>query len=105
VTARNATNQLVGALEQDTTAMMHIRVLQRWWDGLTLWLGGSSMKRAEQTSFFYLLLALGCFDRAHRVRHGASLRSIGRDYVRKATKFTSKSQPQLTVRRVMNEAA
>ena len=42
------------------------------------------MKRAEQTSFFYLLLALSCFDRAHRVRHGASLRSIGRDYVRKA---------------------
>jgi hypothetical protein len=51
------------------------------------------MKRAEQTSFFYLLLALGCFDRAHRVRHGAALRSIGRHYVRKATKAASKSQP------------
>jgi hypothetical protein len=51
------------------------------------------MKRAEQTSFFYLLLAFGCFDRAHRVRHGAALRSIGRDYVRKATKVASTFQP------------
>ena len=58
------------------------------------------MKRAGQTSFFYLLLAFGCFDRARRVRHGATLRSIARDYMRKATLVTSKSrfQPVASVR-------
>jgi hypothetical protein len=57
------------------------------------------MKRAEQTSFFYLLLALGCFDRARGVRHGATLRRIGRDYVRKATKIIERrnSEPQNAV--------
>ena len=63
------------------------------------------MKRAEQTSFFYLLLALGCFDRARGVRHGTTLRSIGRDYVRKAIKVTSKSQPWSTGGRAMNKTA
>jgi hypothetical protein len=50
------------------------------------------VKRAGQTSFFYLLLALGCLDRARRVRHSATLRSIARDYMSKATKVTSKPQ-------------
>jgi hypothetical protein len=74
-------------------------------DGMTCDLEASSMKRAEQTSFFYLLLALGCFDRARGVRHAVTLRGIGRDYVRKATKVTSKSEPQPAGGRAMNEAA
>jgi hypothetical protein len=52
------------------------------------------MKRAGQTSFFYLLLAFGCFDRSRRVRHGATLHSIARDHMRKATEVTSKSRLQ-----------
>jgi hypothetical protein len=47
------------------------------------------MKRAEQTSSFYLLVALGCFDRARRAPHGATLGNIGRNYLMKATKVTS----------------
>lgn len=47
------------------------------------------MKQAKQTSFFYLLMALGCFDRARRARHGTTLRNIGRNYLFKATNTTS----------------
>ena len=61
------------------------------------------MKRARQTSFFYVLLALGCLDRARSVRHGATLRSIACDYMRKATKVTSKSQPRPACISAMNE--
>jgi len=39
------------------------------------------------------------------VRHGATLRSIGRDYMTKATKVTSKSDPEPAGVRLMNEAA
>jgi hypothetical protein len=63
------------------------------------------MQRAEQTSFFYLLLALGCFDRSRRVRHGVTLRSIGRDYMTKATKVTSKFDPEPARVSLINEAA
>ena len=47
------------------------------------------MKRAKQTSYFYVLVALGCFNRARRARHSATLRNIGRNYLSKATKVTS----------------
>jgi len=65
------------------------------------------MKRAEQTSFFYLLLALGCFDRARGARHGATLRDIGRNYLMKATKVTSAFEPQRSTvgARAVSEAA
>ncbi len=42
------------------------------------------MKRTERASFFYLLMAFGCFDRAGRARHGATLCNIGRNYLIKA---------------------
>jgi hypothetical protein len=61
------------------------------------------VKRTRQTSFFYLLLALGCFDRARRVPHGATLRSIARDYMRKGNLVTSRSQPQPAGVGAMNE--
>lgn len=51
------------------------------------------MKRAERKSFFYLLMAFGCFDRARRARHGATLCDIGRDYLIKATKITPQTKP------------
>jgi hypothetical protein len=63
------------------------------------------MKRAEQTSFFYLLLALGCFDQARQARHGATLRDIGRDYLMKATKVISEFDPEPTGVRLMKEPA
>lgn len=63
------------------------------------------MQRAEQTSFFYLLLALACFDQSRRVRHGATLRSIGRDYMTKATKVTSKFDLEPARVGLMNEVA
>ena len=63
------------------------------------------MKRAGQTSFFYVLLALGCLDRARRVRHGATLRGIARGYMRKAIEVTSESQPQPARLGAMHDAA
>lgn len=44
------------------------------------------MKRAERPSFFYLLMAFGCFDRARRAPHSATLYNIGHNYLIKATK-------------------
>jgi hypothetical protein len=55
------------------------------------------MKRAKQTSFFYLLVALGCFDRARQARHCATLRNVGRNYLMKATKVTSAFEPRRSI--------
>jgi hypothetical protein len=53
------------------------------------------------------MLARSCFQRARRARHGATLRNIGRDYLMKATKVTSATEPQQSTAsvRVTNEAA
>jgi hypothetical protein len=44
---------------------------------------------AGQPSFFYLMMARGCFDRARRAGRskGAALRNIGHDYLIKAKTF------------------
>jgi hypothetical protein len=47
---------------------------------------------AGEPSFFYLMMADGCFRRAASMVHpeiGGTLRTIGRDYLVKATKVTS----------------
>ncbi len=47
---------------------------------------------ARGPSFFYLMMAGSCFQRAARAvdpKAGATLRNIGRDYLMKATKVTS----------------
>jgi len=44
---------------------------------------------AGQPSFFFLMLACSCFDRARRAGHpkNDALRNFGRDYLIKATTF------------------
>jgi hypothetical protein len=52
---------------------------------------------AGEPSFFYLMMARGCFQRAGRAVHpnaGAVLRNIARDYLTKATKVTSVFESQ-----------
>jgi hypothetical protein len=50
-----------------------------------------------EPSFFYLMMAAGCFRRAAGTVHtelGGTLRNIGRDYLMKATKVTSELEPE-----------
>ena len=49
----------------------------------------SILSSAGHPSFFYLMMARSCFDRARRAGHsrGAALRNIGHDYLIKATTF------------------
>jgi hypothetical protein len=54
---------------------------------------------AGEPSFFYLMMAEGCFRRAVRTRHlkgAGTLRNIGRNYLTKATEVTSILETQLT---------
>jgi hypothetical protein len=54
-------------------------------------------RSAGEPSFFYLMMARGCFQRAERAVHpkaSAALRNIGRDYLTKATKVTSVFEPR-----------
>ena len=61
---------------------------------------GSPMSRKSihsspgEPSFFYLMMAGTCFQRAARHRQAGTLRNIGRDYLTKATKVTSILEPQ-----------
>jgi hypothetical protein len=58
---------------------------------------------AGEPSFFYLMLADGCFRRAASMVHpemGGTLRNIGRDYLMKATKVTSELGPEPSARTV-----
>ena len=59
-----------------------------------------------QPSFYYLMMARCCFDRARRAGHskGAGLRGIGRDYLIKATTFEPYSKASARVH-MMSEAA
>jgi hypothetical protein len=52
---------------------------------------------AGEPSFFYLMMADGCFRRAASMHPeiGGTLRNIGRDYLMKATKVTSELEPEL----------
>jgi hypothetical protein len=47
-----------------------------------------------EPSFFYLMLAGTCFQRAARHRQAGTLRNIGRNYLTKATRVTSALQSQ-----------
>lgn len=50
-----------------------------------------------EPSFFYLMMAGSCFRRASRARRpeaGSWLRTVGRDYLIKATEVTSALEPQ-----------
>jgi hypothetical protein len=47
-----------------------------------------------EPSFFYLMMAGTCFQRAARHRQAGTLRDIGRNYLTKATKVTSALQSQ-----------
>ena len=51
---------------------------------------------AGEPSFFYLMMADGCFRRAASMHPeiGGTLRNIGRDYLMKATKVTSELGPE-----------
>jgi hypothetical protein len=62
---------------------------------------------AKQPSFFYLMMARGCFDRARRAGHskGAALRNIGHAYLIKATTFDRRLSKSSAGARVMKEAA
>ena len=64
-------------------------------------------RSAGQPSFYYLMMARCCFDRARRAGHpkGAGLRTVGRDYLIKATTFEPQhSKPSAGVH-MMTEAA
>jgi hypothetical protein len=57
----------------------------------------STSTSAGEPSFFYLMLADGCFRRAASMvqpEMGGTLRNIGRDYLMKATKVTSELEPE-----------
>ena len=62
---------------------------------------------AAQPSFFYLIMARGCFDRARRAGHsrGTALRNIGHDYLIKATTFGQQQSKSSAGVFVMKEAA
>jgi hypothetical protein len=47
-----------------------------------------------EPSFFYLMMAGSCFQRAARHPQASTLRKIGRNYLTKATKVTSMLEPQ-----------
>jgi hypothetical protein len=52
---------------------------------------------AGEPSFFYLMLAEGCFQRAastHNPKAGGTLRGIGRNYLLKANDVTSELETQ-----------
>jgi hypothetical protein len=52
---------------------------------------------AGEPSFFYLMMAEGCFQRAASTRHpnaGSTLRDIGRNYLVQAADVTSILEPQ-----------
>jgi len=62
---------------------------------------------AGQPSFFYLMMARSCFDRARGAGHlrGAALRNIGHDYLIKATTFDPWRSKSSAAVFVMKEAA
>ena len=62
---------------------------------------------AGQPSFFYLMMARSCFDRARRAGHprGGALRNIGHDYLIKATTFDRQPSKSSAGAFVMKAAA
>jgi len=47
-----------------------------------------------EPSFYYLMMAGSCFQRAARHPQARTLRNIGRNYVTEATEVTSMLEPQ-----------
>jgi hypothetical protein len=57
----------------------------------------SSQSSAREPSFFYLMMAESCFQRAASTRHpkaGGTLRQLGRKYLADATDVASTLAPQ-----------
>ena len=58
----------------------------------------SSQSNAKEPSFFYLMMAESCFQRAAKTRHPnarGALREIGRRYLAEASDVGSTLEPQL----------